>query len=85
MKTEPSDIIWRPTPEVAERARIGRFMRAHGVATLGELQRRSIADPAWYWAAVERDLGVRWTTPYTQVLDESRGAPWARWFRGRAG
>jgi acetyl-CoA synthetase len=82
MTTEPSDIIWRPTREVAERARIGRFMRAHGVPTLAELQRRSVADPGWYWAAVERDLGVRWTTPYTQVLDESAGAPWARWFPG---
>jgi acetyl-CoA synthetase len=82
MTTEPSDIIWRPTREVAERARIGRFMRAHGVPTLAELQRRSVADPGWYWAAVARDLGVRWTTPYTQVLDESAGAPWARWFPG---
>ena len=73
MKTEPSDIVWRPTPEVAERSRIGRFMRAHGIATLEELQRRSIADPEWYWDAVVRDLGVRWTTPYTRVLDDSRG------------
>ena len=54
-------------------------MRAHGIATLAELQRRSLADLAWYWDAVVRDLGVRWTTPYSRVLDDSRGA------RGRPG
>ena len=71
MKTEPSDIIWRPTPEVAERSRIGRFMRAHGVATLGELQRRSIADPdgtGRRWNGIWESGGRRrtrkcWTDP----------------------
>lgn len=80
MTTDASEIIWRPSAELVQRARIGRFMRAHGISTLAELHRRSVADPAWYWAAVERDLGVRWTTPYARVVDESRGAPWARWF-----
>ena len=60
MTTETNDIVWRPTPEVAERSRIGRFMRAHGIASLAELQPRSVADPEWYWDAVVRDLGVRW-------------------------
>ena len=82
MTTETHGIAWRPTPEVAERSRIGRFMRAHEIATLAELQRRSIADLAWYWEAVEHDLGLRWTTPYTRVLDESRGVPWPIWFPG---
>ena len=36
-------------------------MRAHGIASLAELQPRSVADPEWYWDAVVRDLGVRWT------------------------
>jgi acetyl-CoA synthetase len=82
MTTEPDGFAWRPTPEVVQRARIGRFMRAHGIATLAELQRRSVADLAWYWDAAVRDLGVRWTTPYARVLDDSRGAPWPIWFPG---
>ncbi|HEU5319628.1 MAG TPA: AMP-binding protein, partial [Methylomirabilota bacterium] len=77
-----SEIIWRPTPDVIERSRIGRFMRAHGVASLEALQRRSVTEPEWYWDAVVRDLGVRWSTPYRRVLDESRGIAWARWFEG---
>jgi acetyl-CoA synthetase len=61
---------------------MGRFMRAHRIATVAELQRRSVADLAWYWDAVVQDLGVRWTAPYTRVLDDSRGAPWPIWFPG---
>ena len=78
--SESDEIVWRPTPEQRERARIARFMRAHGVASLEALQRRSVDDPEWYWDAVARDLGIRWTVPYSRVLDGSRGVPWPRWF-----
>ena len=77
-----SDIIWRPTPERIERARLTKFMRAHGIATLEALQRRSVEDPEWYWDAVSKDLGFRWMRPYTRVLDTSRGIAWPRWFEG---
>jgi acetyl-CoA synthetase len=77
-----ADIVWQPTPEQRERARISRFMRSHGIDSLAELQRRSIADPEWYWDAVVRALGVRFTRPYMRVLDLSRGAMWPRWFPG---
>ncbi|HEX5813861.1 MAG TPA: acetate--CoA ligase [Methylomirabilota bacterium] len=76
------EIIWRPTPEVIERARITRLMRSLGVRTLEELQRRSVDDPEWYWSGVVRDLGLRWLTPYTRVLDDSRGPAWPTWFPG---
>jgi acetyl-CoA synthetase len=79
---ETSGIVWRPTPEVVERSRIAKFMRAHEIATLEELQRRSVADTEWYWDAVVKDLGVRWLTPYTRVLDGSRGIAWPTWFPG---
>jgi len=77
-----SDIIWRPTPERIECARLTRFMRAHGITTLEALQRRSVEDPEWYWDAVSKDLGFRWMKPYTRVLDTSRGIAWPRWFEG---
>ena len=77
-----SEIIWRPTAERIERARITHFMRAHGIASLDKLLRRSVADPEWYWDAVSRDLGFRWMKPYTRVLDTSRGIAWPRWFEG---
>jgi acetyl-CoA synthetase len=76
------EIIWRPTPEIIERARITRLMRSLGVRTLEELQRRSVDDPEWYWSGVVRDLGLRWLTPYTRVLDDTRGPAWPTWFPG---
>ena len=82
MTTAADGFVWHPTPEVARRSRIGRFMRAHGIATLAELQRRSLADLDWYWDAVVRDLGVRWTAPYSRVLDDSNGIAWPTWFPG---
>ena len=78
----PMEIIWRPTPEVAARARIARFMAAHGIASLEALHRRSIEDPEWFWDAVARDIGLQWVAPYRRVLDESRGIAWPRWFEG---
>src|SRR5512132_4134706 len=82
MTTETDGIGWRPPPEVAARSRIAGFMRAHAIASLEEPQRRSVADPEWYWDAVVRDLGVRWSRPYDRVLDGSRGVPWPVWFPG---
>ena len=81
-ETGKSEIVWRPTAEYLERSRIARFMRAQGIADLATLQRRSIAEPEWYWDAVVKDLGIRWSRPYTRVLDLSRGIPWPRWFEG---
>jgi len=81
-ETGRSEIVWRPTREYAEDSRLARFMRSLGIGTLEELQRRSVADPDWYWDAVVRDLGVRFTRPYTRVRDVSRGLQWPRWFEG---
>lgn len=79
---ETSEIIWRPTPDVIEHARLTGFMRANGIGSLGELQRRSVDDPEWYWRAVDRELGLRWDAPYRRVLDASRGIAWPAWFEG---
>ena len=79
---DANEIIWRPDPETASRTRIARFMRAHGLATLEDLQRRSVEDLEWYWSAVVRDLGWAWTAPYQKVVDTSRGIQWPRWFVG---
>jgi acetyl-CoA synthetase len=79
---DATDVIWRPDPETAARTRIARFMKQHGLATVADLQRRSVEDPEWYWDAVSRDLGFHWFTPYRRVLDESKGIAWPRWFPG---
>src|SRR5438094_151297 len=75
-------IVWRPTAEYVERAKITRLMRRLGVGTLEELQRRSVDDPEWYWRGVIEDLGIRFTKPFSRVLDATRGPAWPRWFPG---
>jgi acetyl-CoA synthetase len=77
-----SEIIWRPSAEVVSRSRIGTFMRTYGIASLETLQRRSVDDPEWYWDAVSKDCGIRWTRPYRRVADTVRGAAWPSWFEG---
>jgi len=73
---------WRPDPAAAAETNVGRFMAAHGIDTFDELLTRSIEEPAWFWGAVVAFLGIPFATPYDDVLDESDGVPWARWFTG---
>ncbi len=79
----PSAFIWHPEDHTWTReSHLARFMAKHGIATLAEMRRRSVADTAWFWDAAMRDMGVEWFTPYTQVRDDSRGFPWTGWFLG---
>jgi len=75
-----SEVVWRPSRETVERARISRFMRRHGIRDYDELVRRSSADTSWFWQAALEDLGVRWQRPYTRIQDDSKGFAWTRWF-----
>jgi len=77
-----TEIAWEPTPEYVERANVTRLMRAHGIESLDDLRARSVADIGWYWDAAVKDLGIPFSTPYEQVLDDSRGIEWTRWFVG---
>ncbi len=76
------EIVWRPTADWIERSNLRRFMDAHGIASPEELQRRSTDDIAWFWDAVLRDLGIEFHTPYSQVVDLSRGIALPRWCVG---
>lgn len=77
-----SDYIWSPPPDTVANANVTRFMKAHGIANREELNRRSIADIAWFWDAALKDLGIEWYAPYRQVVDRSTGIEWASWFLG---
>jgi acetyl-CoA synthetase len=76
------DVVWKPTPEVIKRSRLQRFIDRHEIASLGELQRRSVDDQEWFWDAVVRDLGIEFYKRYDRVLDISEGVEWPRWFVG---
>ena len=73
--------VWFPGDDPS-RTNLARFMAAEGVAGFSELRARSVEDPVWFWDAVVRFLDVPFATPYSSVVDTSRGIPWATWFNG---
>jgi acetyl-CoA synthetase len=78
----PPKAVYHPTLETVERSHVTAFMRRHGIASYEELVSRSTGDLEWFWGEVEKELGFEWFSPYTKVLDESKGAAWPRWFVG---
>ncbi|NUM48284.1 MAG: AMP-binding protein [Anaerolineales bacterium] len=57
-------------------------MRQHGLASFEALMHRSTTDIAWFTEAVLQFLDIRFTQPYTQVLDLSDGPAWPQWCVG---
>jgi acetyl-CoA synthetase len=57
-------------------------MAAEGISDFAELVTRSIDQPEWFWDAVVRFLDLRFSQPYTAVLDTRDGVAWATWFVG---
>lgn len=72
--------IWEPAPEFIERTNVYRFMQRLGIGAYPDFIRYSQDHLEQFWDEMARELGIEWFEPYTQVLDASRGAEWARWF-----
>src|SRR5207247_11452885 len=77
-----SDAVWTPDARTIERANVTRFMRRHGFEDYGALVARSHEDPEWFWSAAVEDMGLDFATPWSQVVDLSRGPEWATCFTG---
>src|SRR5207249_2705012 len=73
---------WTPSSAYLERSRLRAFAIKNGCADYAALLRWSTEDLEGFWAATERDLHIAWRTPYTHVLDTSRGVPWTTWWTG---
>jgi acetyl-CoA synthetase len=77
-----SGYAWIPPESWAENAHATALGHALGADGYHELLELSTAEPARFWDAVARDLGIPFATPYEQVLDVSDGPEWARWYTG---
>src|ERR1700712_5884717 len=77
-----SDYRWQPSADYLDNANVTRLAKAHGIDGIAELRARAVADVAWYWGAVLDDLGITFATPYSAVLDISRGIERSDWFIG---
>jgi len=76
---EDQPIVWTPSPEVIERARLTKFMRQIGVASWDELYAHSIADVELFTAEVLRFLDINFDPPYDRLLDTSEGIELPKW------
>ncbi|MBJ7337521.1 AMP-binding protein [Mycolicibacterium sp.] len=77
-----SDYRWDPSTDYIDNANVTRLALAHGISDIHELRARSVADVGWYWGAVLDDLDITFATPYSRVLDISRGIEYPDWFVG---
>lgn len=71
---------WQPSREFIESTNVWRFLRQRGLQDRDEFLRWSVEHLEEFWDACVRECGIDWFTPYTQVLDDSRGPEWCRWF-----
>lgn len=74
-----TDVIWHPTEQYTN-CRVRQFMDKYGIKTWQELVSRSTQDINWFWTEALDYMGIAWSQPYTELLDQSRGLAWAKWF-----
>src|SRR5690349_3184877 len=88
-----SSYIWTPTAERIAEANVTRLMASLGIAvdphdpaatarSAREFVERSCRDVEWFWTHALQEMGMPWYTPYSRLLDRSRGNAWADWFIG---
>lgn len=83
--THPSfsdPVVWQPSEDYIDNARLTEFMRLHGIADYAELMQRSTQDVAWFTEAVLQFLDIQFYEPYSQVVDLSKGIAWPQWCVG---
>jgi len=73
---------WHPSRDYLDHSNVARLMRTLGVTTADELRARSVADIGAFWDTVVHDLGIEFRTPYSQVVDLTRGTEYPEWFTG---
>lgn len=73
---------WEPDAATIGRSRIAQFINAHGMTDIAELHGWAIEEPDAYWRAVVDDLNIRFTRPFSQVVDYSAGREFPQWFVG---
>ncbi len=77
---DDSSWIWRPDPAAAQRTNVARFWRRLGLSSLKEFEEFWRAANEEFWRETAAECRIEWFEPFTQVRDETRGAPWTRWF-----
>ena len=75
-----SNFEFVPTQNQVEESNIFRFMQKHGISSQSELSQKAKDELEWFWQEVDKDIGVVWDSPYSQILDSSNGIAHSKWF-----
>ncbi|MEK9681892.1 MAG: AMP-binding protein [Nitrosopumilus sp.] len=75
-----SNFEFVPTQNQVEESNIFRFMQKHGLSSLSELSKKAKDETEWFWQEVDKDIGIVWDSPYSQILDSSNGTAYSNWF-----
>ena len=76
------DWIFTPTRQQIEATNVWSMMRRLGFTDTQAFLKYSREEPNAFWHELAQELKIDWSTPYTQVMDTSRGIEWTRWFTG---
>src|ERR1700716_2931197 len=81
-KDRMTQYLWTPPADLVERSNLTAFLHATGQSDYDALAAKADADPAWLMEEVFKFCDARFYRSYEQMLDLSRGQPWARWCVG---
>ncbi len=73
---------WTPSADVVAAANLTDFLQRSGIAGYEALLTEVAQDVRPFSARIVETLGLRWDQPYRELLDLSRGLPFAQWFAG---
>jgi acetoacetyl-CoA synthetase len=76
-----AELLWTPSSEAVESARITSYMRSLGFEDYGSLWEWSVTEIEAFWESVWELFDVQASRPYESVL-KSRAMPGTRWFPG---
>jgi len=73
---------WTPSPEFIATTNIAWLMKRAGVDSCDALHAWSVQNREAYWAIAIGRLGIRFQTPYAQIMDPAQGIESPRWLPG---
>ena len=81
-------VLWKPSTEIIQQTNMFRFMSTvneqHGrnFTQYSELYQWSIDNISDFWALLWEFVQIKASTPYTEVVDDPKRMPGAKWFAG---
>ena len=74
--------MFQADQDIRDNSTLTNFLNQHGFANYEELCDRSNADPDWFWAEILKLARVRFSKPYDNIRDISKGPEFVRWATG---